>query len=1200
MNFLGQRRIGKKGARINRQTPIFLPRFEVLEDRCLLTTITITSPTDDGTGTQSGSLSEAIDFLNGFTTATTPVIDFDVGFVTVTGALPKIERDLIIDGNFPGNPSGKVGIFADPPTSGNLFQLDPEPTLTPLNKEIEFQDVEVFVNSPVNAFMIDSIGTYVEFNGVNVFSQGNGGMNVIKGGGAGDLRVVNSNMQLAESDVALDLFTSSGTMTGFVDFNSTIRGKGNNIVIGTGVEDFSVSGTMIYPNASDGASSYVVGSSAGNGNRISLSSGALRFQFADIGAPFDLLGDGPTPNDIDDMDSGPNDLLNYPVISRDLITQDGGNWTIPYTLDVDAAVPYLAELVKLESIGSGGQGKYESLQFRTANVVSLTTNDIDFEGEFSIPISSLEYGQQIAVVARRGSDNSMSEISPNASAAYLGDYDLDGDVDGRDFLVWMRTFGSNVAPFTGADGDGNGSVDEGDLTVWSNNYGTGVQNPPAQGVLAVAGDYNFDGTVDDEDYTIWLNNLGSTTNLDADGNDNGVVDLADLAIFQETFMITTLEVLPGDFDDSGVVDTADYDLWDAGDSSADADGDGDVDQDDYDTWNSNFGLTSAAVAPLIDGSTAGLPLSIAMAAPQILGVTISGSNSIDPAYDFSSAVGSGEQLRSVPVSDADTISIQFSEEVFVTQNALLVTNLDGTSPATVTSFTYDLDTQTASWEFDSAFADGRHLFTLADSVIDLDHEGLDGEFTNPWTLADIASDTLPSGDGEAGGDFRFRYTIMSGDTDHDNIVGGTDYTNWHAVEPGMILASNVTDELDADYSFGDVSLREAVQLANAAGVPTTILLSAGNYALTRTGSEAGDATYGDLDITGTVTIIGAGAGFTVIDSSGLTTGDQGIFQATTANADLNVSYVTLTSGGVFEPTEYGMAAHITSGANFVLTDSAVVNHYAGAIPAIYVMSADITVRRSVFTNNAIASPGYNGSAISAHKFGGSATVTIGETIFALNQSGGGGTTSVSAVSSTITKINEGNNLYDNAAGGFFDTTPGVGDYLGTPDFVVTSVADTFDHTDNDDALSLREAVDLANQAAGSSEVWLPAWDFVLTRDRATYGGGSLTDIDVSFGDLDISESLVIRGVNGRTSVAWTPGVVDAIFDLLGDYSGDGISTPDDGDVDGDDYTAWSQQYLSTGGVYSADGDDDGDVDDDDLDIWSDHFGNTLDLIDILV
>ena len=45
---------------------------------------------------------------------------------------------------------------------------------------------------------------------------------------------------------------------------------------------------------------------------------------------------------------------------------------------------------------------------------------------------------------------------------------------------------------------------------------------------AAAGDYNGNGLVDAEDYSVWLASLGSTTNLTADGNGNGTVDLGGL------------------------------------------------------------------------------------------------------------------------------------------------------------------------------------------------------------------------------------------------------------------------------------------------------------------------------------------------------------------------------------------------------------------------------------------------------------------------------------------------------------------------------------------------------------------------------------------------------------------------------------------------------------------------------------------------
>ncbi|QEG36440.1 pectate lyase family protein [Bythopirellula goksoeyrii] len=50
------------------------------------------------------------------------------------------------------------------------------------------------------------------------------------------------------------------------------------------------------------------------------------------------------------------------------------------------------------------------------------------------------------------------------------DFDGDGDVDGRDFLIWQRGAGSVGSPSTG-DANGDGNVDAIDLGVWQDQYG---------------------------------------------------------------------------------------------------------------------------------------------------------------------------------------------------------------------------------------------------------------------------------------------------------------------------------------------------------------------------------------------------------------------------------------------------------------------------------------------------------------------------------------------------------------------------------------------------------------------------------------------------------------------------------------------------------------------------------------------------------
>ena len=61
---------------------------------------------------------------------------------------------------------------------------------------------------------------------------------------------------------------------------------------------------------------------------------------------------------------------------------------------------------------------------------------------------------------------------------------------------------------------------------------------------------------------------------------------------------------------------------------------------------------------------------------------------------------------------------------------------------------------------------------LSDAIED-SVEGLDGEFFNPIKLSDTGTAVFPSGDGDEGGEFRFRFTVLAGDSDHDNVDGAT-------------------------------------------------------------------------------------------------------------------------------------------------------------------------------------------------------------------------------------------------------------------------------------------------------------------------------------------------------------------------------------------------------------------------------------------
>ncbi len=65
-------------------------------------------------------------------------------------------------------------------------------------------------------------------------------------------------------------------------------------------------------------------------------------------------------------------------------------------------------------------------------------------------------------------ENPVAAAAPGPAA----DFNLDGKVDGADFLIWQRGFGiASGAMLAQGDADGNGTVDGNDLQLWSAEFG---------------------------------------------------------------------------------------------------------------------------------------------------------------------------------------------------------------------------------------------------------------------------------------------------------------------------------------------------------------------------------------------------------------------------------------------------------------------------------------------------------------------------------------------------------------------------------------------------------------------------------------------------------------------------------------------------------------------------------------------------------
>ena len=134
------------------------------------------------------------------------------------------------------------------------------------------------------------------------------------------------------------------------------------------------------------------------------------------------------------------------------------------------------------------------------------------------------------------------------------------------------------------------------------------------------------------------------------------------------------------------------------------------------------------------------------------------------------------------------------------------------------------------------------------------------------------------------------------------------------------MVNTFNDVVDAND--GVVSLREAVIAANGTANPDVIILMPGTYRLTLAGSGEDAAVTGDLDIVGSLSIVGAGEQ-TVIDASAL--GDR-VFELF-AGSDATLAQLTVTGGqaddggaiynrgGTLEVTKSTLTKNVANGAS---------------------------------------------------------------------------------------------------------------------------------------------------------------------------------------------------------------------------------------------------------------------------------------------
>jgi len=215
-----------------------------------------------------------------------------------------------------------------------------------------------------------------------------------------------------------------------------------------------------------------------------------------------------------------------------------------------------------------------------------------------------------------------------------------------------------------------------------------------------------------------------------------------------------------------------------------------------------------------------------------------------------------------------------------------------------------------------------------------------------------------------------------------------------------LLVDTLEDESDGDFSRGDLSLREAIKLANANPGPDTIRFDPIRSAIAIAGPLPATIllTQGELAITDSVNIIGLGAELLTIDASGNdptpdeNNGDGSrVFNIDDKDdghlIDVAITGLTLTGGDVS-----GKGGAILSAESLQIAESEIVGNYAsaggGGVSARLFMDATVRLYDTELTNNR-SSQLSRGGGISVYSYD-SGTVLLDRVTISGNSGRGGG------------------------------------------------------------------------------------------------------------------------------------------------------------------------------------------------------------------
>ncbi len=258
-----------------------------------------------------------------------------------------------------------------------------------------------------------------------------------------------------------------------------------------------------------------------------------------------------------------------------------------------------------------------------------------------------------------------------------------------------------------------------------------------------------------------------------------------------------------------------------------------------------------------------------------------------------------------------------------------------------------------------------------------------------------------------------------------------------AFEAQPLVVDTAVDESDGDFSLGDLSLREALELANINPGADTITFDASLSGATISLIQS----LGQLNISSAVTITGLGASQLTIDAGNGTdntfaTGDGfrilNIDDGTATLLDVNISGLTLTGGDVSLGDLSGRGGAIRNSENLMLTGSTISGNSAGDDGGgIYSLNGAVEVTSTTISGNAAGNTSLgDGGGISSFI----GTLNVTSSTISGNSAGndGGGIYSENGIATITSSTISGNSTGDDGGG--------ISSFIGTLNVTGTTIS----------------------------------------------------------------------------------------------------------------------------------------------------------------